>query len=264
MTANSVPSSAPASASVAPLWSKVPEITLWFWLIKVLTTGMGEALSDFLAHTVGPVPAVLGSGAALLVALAFQLRARRYVAWVYWLAVLMVSVFGTVAADVVHVGLGVPYLLSTIFFSAALLLVFRLWYRREGSLSIHGIHTRRREMFYWATVLTTFALGTAAGDMTAHTLNLGWLGSAALFAVVMLLPTLSRRVLGLGEVLTFWWAYILTRPLGASVADWLAVTPAQGGLGYGTGPVSLGFGVLILVLVAYLALTRQDTEKTAD
>ncbi|GHF57886.1 membrane protein [Deinococcus metalli] len=239
----------------------MPLITAAFWVVKVLTTGMGETASDFLAHRLGPVPAVAITGLALLAALTWQLTSPRYRAPVYWTAVVMVSVFGTVAADVLHVGLGVPYLLSTIAFAAVLAAVFWLWKQREGTLSIHSIHTRSREQFYWATVLATFALGTAAGDLTARTLNLGWFVSALLFAALMLVPALLRRPLG--EIATCWTAYVLTRPLGASVADWMATSHGQGGLNLGTGPVTLGWGALIVVFVAALALTRRDVEERA-
>ncbi|GGR28852.1 membrane protein [Deinococcus ruber] len=242
---------------MAPLLSKVPEVTAAFWVIKVLTTGMGEAASDFLAHRLGPLPAVALSGLGLLLALAWQLRNRRYTAPAYWAAVVMVSVFGTLAADAAHVGFGVPYWLSTLGFSVALAVIFAVWQRTEGTLSIHSILTRRRETFYWATVLATFALGTAVGDLCAKTLGLGWLASGLLFAVLIALPgILGRR--GLNPVLAFWCAYVLTRPLGASFADWLAVPHAQGGLGLGTGAVTLGLGALIAAFVAALTFSRTD------
>ncbi len=240
--------------------SKVPEVTAYFWMIKVMTTGMGEAASDFLAHQLGPIAAVGISGLGLLVALALQLRASQYIAWVYWLAVVMVSVFGTVAADVVHVGLGVPYLISSIGFLVVLGLIFWLWNRSEGTLSIHSIYTCRRELFYWAAVLATFALGTAAGDMTAKPWGWGWLPSGLFFAALISIPALLHQRFGLSEVFTFWWAYILTRPLGASFADWMAVAPKDSGLGWGTGQVALGLAVLIALFVGYLSLTKRDLE----
>ncbi|MFJ6893169.1 hypothetical protein [Streptomyces hokutonensis] len=237
--------------------SKVPEVTVYFWIIKVLTTGMGETASDFLAHAFGPIPAVGLGGLALVGALAVQFAVRRYVAWIYWTAVVMVSVFGTMAADVLHVGLGVPYAVSTPFFMVALAAVFALWYRSEGTLSIHSIHTRRRELFYWATVLATFALGTAAGDLTA-TIGLGYLGSAVLYAVAIAVPAIAHRWGGLNAVAAFWTAYVITRPLGASVADWMALSHGRGGLAMGLGPVTLSWTVAILGFVGYLALSRKD------
>src|SRR4051794_38157242 len=191
---------------------------------------MGETTSDFLVHRLGPPPAVLIGLAAFSAALWLQLRAGRYLAWVYWLAVVMVSVFGTMAADVLHVGLGIPYIVSTVFFAAALATIFGLWYAVERTLSIHSIHTRRRELFYWATVLCTFALGTATGDLTATTLHLGYLTSGVLFALAIVVPAVAYRWLRLGAVPAFWIAYVLTRPVGASFADWMGVSHARGGL----------------------------------
>jgi uncharacterized membrane-anchored protein len=239
----------------------VPEVTAIFWITKVLTTGMGETTSDYLAHRLDPVIAVGIAGTALCVSLALQFAVRRYVPWIYWLAVAMVSVFGTMAADVLHVKLGVPYLVSTIVFTVALALVFAAWYATEKTLSIHSIHTRRREAFYWATVLTTFALGTAAGDMTATTLHLGYFASGVLFAVVMAVPALAHWRLGLNPILAFWFAYIVTRPLGASFADWAGVPASRSGLGLGTGPVSLVLAGAIVGLVGYLTLSHADVEE---
>ncbi|MGN6635752.1 MAG: COG4705 family protein [Oryzihumus sp.] len=238
--------------------STVPEVTVLFWVAKVLTTGMGETASDFLAHHLDPVVAGGLGAVGLVAALALQLRARRYVPWVYWLAVAMVSVFGTMAADVVHVILGIPYAVSTVAFLLTLAAVFAVWRRTEGTLSIHSITTRRRELFYWTTVLTTFALGTAAGDLTATTLHLGYLASGVLFAVVIAVPAVAHWKLGLGAVSAFWFAYIVTRPLGESFADWMGVPASRRGLGWGTGPVTLALAVLIVGVVGYLAATHVD------
>jgi uncharacterized membrane-anchored protein len=237
---------------------KVPEITAAFWVVKVLTTGMGETTSDFLVHRLGPVAAVLAGAVALALALGCQLRAYRYDAWIYWLAVVMVAVFGTMAADGVHIELGVPYLVSTVCFSVALAVVFAAWYSCEGTLSIHTIDTRRRELFYWATVMTTFALGTAAGDMTARTMHLGYIASGALFAALIAVPAIGYRRFGLNAVVAFWFAYIVTRPLGASLADWVAVLHRRGGLGLGYGPVSIALTLLIVACVGYLSVSRSD------
>lgn len=239
--------------------SKVPEVTAFFWIVKALTTAMGESTSDFLVHTLVPEIAVVIGGIAFCIALYVQFGKDRYVPWAYWLAVAMVGVFGTMAADVLHVGLGVPYLVSTIFYAIVLALVFRTWYRIEGTLSIHSITTPRRELFYWAAVLATFALGTAAGDMTAHTLGIGYFGSIVLFAAIISVPALGYLRLDWNPILAFWFAYVVTRPLGASVADWLGVSHARGGLALGSGPVSLVFAGAIAAFVYYLSKTGKDT-----
>ncbi|MCQ4080065.1 hypothetical protein NGB36_05525 [Streptomyces sp. RB6PN25] len=244
--------------------SKVPEVTAYFWITKVLTTGMGEAASDFLARVLGNFVAVGVGGLAFVAALVLQFSVRRYVAWVYWTAIVMVSVFGTMAADALHVGLGVPYLISTPFFMVALAVIFAVWYATEKTLSIHSIHTRRREAFYWATVLATFALGTAAGDLTASTFGLGYLASGILFAVVIAVPAVAHGRFGLGAILAFWFAYIITRPLGASFADWMAVDRSRGGLNLGLGPVTLVWTLAILGFVGYLAVSRKDVQTDGD
>jgi len=231
-------------------------VTVAFWITKALTTGMGESTSDYLVHRLPPVIAVAIGGVALAIALALQLAARRYVPWTYWLAVAMVGVFGTMAADVLHVGLGVPYLVSTAFFAVALAAIFGLWYGSEKTLSIHSIHTRRRELFYWAAVMATFALGTAAGDLTAVSLHLGYLAAGVMFAVVIAIPAIAHWRFGMNPISAFWFAYIATRPLGASFADWMGVSPARGGLDLGAGPVSVALTVLIIGLVIYLSLTQ--------
>jgi uncharacterized membrane-anchored protein len=233
---------------------KVPAATLGFWNLKILTTGMGETASDWLARNIDPALAVAGSGLVLGVLLVIQLLARRHHPWLYWAAVAMVSVVGTMAADIVHVVLGVPYWASTCVFAAAVAAGLLIWHQTEGTLAMHSITTTRRELFYWATVAATFALGTAAGDLTATTLDLGYLASGVVFAVLFALPGLARRFTGLNPVIAFWSAYVLTRPLGASVADWIAVPPGRGGLDLGTGPITLilivaiGGGVIALSL----------------
>ncbi|MDB5237414.1 MAG: putative rane-anchored protein [Parcubacteria group bacterium] len=249
------------SANIRHALAKVPQITAIFWIIKILTTGMGETASDYLVTHMDPVIGVVLGGIGLAVALLLQFVARRYVAWAYWLAVVMVSIFGTMAADVVHIVLGVPYVASSMFFSIALAAIFLFWYLREKTLSIHSIYTRHREAFYWATVLTTFALGTAVGDFTATTLKLGYFGSGILFAIIIALPAFAYWFFSLNEIFAFWFAYIMTRPLGASFADWIGVSHARGGLAWGTGPVTLALALLIFGLVGYLALTRKDVER---
>ncbi|TXC93651.1 hypothetical protein [Streptomyces sp. ISID311] len=242
-----------------PGWSKVPQVTALFWGVKVLTTGMGETASDYLGRTLGPIPAGSLGLAGLAALLILQFRSTRYRPWIYWSAIVMVSVFGTMAADVVHVVAGIPYTVSVIAFSVGLAAILTAWYMSEGTLSIHSIRTRRRETFYWATVLATFALGTAVGDLTAGTLRWGYLPSGLLFTALIAVPALSGRFLGLNAVAAFWWAYVLTRPLGASFADWMGVSTSRGGLGWGTGPVTLTLIVPIVLLVGYLAITHKDT-----
>src|ERR1700712_5718834 len=208
------------SSSPRAAYSKVPEITAYFWIAKGLTTGMGESASDFLVHKLVPEIAVVLGGIGLVVALLLQFAVPRYVAWRYWLAVAMVGVFGTMAADVLHVGLGVPYIASTVFYAIVLASVFGAWYVSEGTLSIHSIYNTRRELFYWAAVLATFALGTAAGDLTAVTFGLGYLASGLMFAVLIAVPALGHWRMQMNSILAFWCAYVITRPLGASFADW--------------------------------------------
>ena len=239
---------------------KVPEITVYFWIVKVLTTGMGEATSDFMVHRMPPPVAVLIGAAVLAVAMWLQLAATRYRAAVYWFAVVMVAVFGTMAADVLHIGLHVPYVISTVFFAVSLAIVFVVWQRAEGTVSIHSISTRRRELFYWSAVMATFALGTAAGDMSARTMNLGYFASGVGCAALILVPLAGWRWFRFDPVLAFWFAYVVTRPLGASFADWMGVPHTLGGLDWGRGNVSLGLTIPIVALVAYLAVSRVDVQ----
>jgi uncharacterized membrane-anchored protein len=239
---------------------KVPEITAYFWILKVLTTAMGEATSDFTVRAIDPYLAVGLGAVAFAIALVLQLWVRRYIAWMYWLAVVMVAIFGTMVADALHIQLGVPYAVSTVGFAVALTAIFIVWYVTERTLSIHHITTPRRELFYWATVCATFALGTAAGDLTAYTLHLGFLASGIFFAVVIAVPAIAHRFAHLNAVTAFWFAYIITRPLGASFADWMGVPHALGGLAWGRGTVSVSLTVLIVCIVGYLSATRVDVE----
>ncbi|GAA3555888.1 membrane protein [Microlunatus spumicola] len=249
----------PVASGSTDLAAKVPAITVLFWVVKTLTTGMGEALSDFLAST-NLVAAIAIGVLGLAAALWLQLRTRRYTAPVYWLAVAMVAVFGTMAADGVHL-VGLPYAVTTVFYLLVVGALFFWWHRSEGTLSIHSITTRRRELFYWATVLASFALGTAAGDLTADQLELGYLPSVAIFAVAIAVPAIGWRFFRLNPVVAFWVAYVLTRPLGASIADWLGKPASHGGgLGFGDGPVAGVAALLIAALVAWLAVRRTDVQ----
>ncbi len=241
------------SSRVTTALRKVPEITISFWLIKLLTTAMGEVFSDFLVRHLPAMLAVALGGIGFVVAIGLQFSVRRYIPWVYWLLVVMVAIFGTMAADIVHSALGVPYLISTLGFILALALVFSVWYRSEKTLSIHSITTPRRELFYWAAVIATFALGTAAGDLTARTVQLGYFTSGVMFTAVIALIWLAYWRFGLNEVPAFWSAYILTRPLGASFADWMGHDQSAGGLGFGTGQVSLALTIAIVIAVGYLS-----------
>ncbi len=229
--------------------NKLPSIGLAFWVIKILTTGMGEAASDFLVRWLGSVPAVIIGGLVFLVSLAVQIRRRSYSKWVYWTAVAMVSVFGTMAADIVHMGFGVSYAVSTMVFAVGLLAIFALWWVAAGDISLASVTTTRRELFYWLTVLATFALGTAAGDMTARNLNWGYLGSGLVFAAAFAVPAICYRLLSVSSVLLFWLAYIVTRPFGASFADWIGADTNKGGLGFGFGSIAAVLTVAIFVVV---------------
>jgi uncharacterized membrane-anchored protein len=240
---------------------RVPAVTAYFWLIKALSTAMGESTSDWSVHAIDPVIAVLLGFCGFLAALSLQFWVRRYIAWTYWLAVCAVGVFGTMCADVLHVRFAVPYPVSTALYAVLLAVVFIAWDRTERTLSFHDIDTPRREGFYWAAVVATFAMGTALGDLTATTLGLGYFASGIVFAAVIAIPAAGYRWLGWNSIFCFWFAYVATRPLGASFADWLGKPVAVGGLGLGDGRVTLALAVTIFALVAYLAVTRRDVQS---
>jgi uncharacterized membrane-anchored protein len=248
----------PSRARVSTLLSKVPEITLMFWVAKLLTTGMGETTWDALAIAFDQTIAVTITGVLFVASMVIQFARRSYNAWAYWFAVVMVSVFGTTVADLVHNDFGVPYTVSTSVLLVLVLGMFALWYRVEGTLSIHSITTRRREVFYWAAVLLTFALGTAAGDWTASTLHLGYLPSGIMFGVLFLLPAIAYRWFGANAIACFWLSYILTRPFGASFADWFGGPPGRGGLALGMDRTAIVLTVLIVGIIAYFAITKVD------
>ena len=252
------------------LLSKVPQITLLFWIIKILTTGMGESASDWLLNRGEGLPGLGLPGALIIdaglfvVAFVLQFAVRRYIPAVYWLAVVAVAVVGTVVADVMHFFVGVPLWATTTLYAVVIAVNFALWHRSEGTLSIHSIYTRRREVHYWVAVFFTFALGTALGDLTASAWHLGFLGSIVLFLVLILVPAVLHLRFHVNAVFTFWFAYILTRPLGASVADWLAVPPDEGGLDLGAGPVTWVATAVIVVLVGYVSLRRVGDPAAGD
>ncbi|HWA64897.1 MAG TPA: hypothetical protein VG899_00830 [Mycobacteriales bacterium] len=244
----------------APLAVKVPQITVLFWVIKVTSTAMGEALADWLDGGNGLVWPALGaiaSLAALIVALRIQFRTRAYQTAAYWFAIAMVATFGTMGADSLHQFLGIPYGYTTAFYAVVLALVFWRWWVNEHTLSIHTIDSRRRERFYWATVLATFALGTATGDWTATDLKLGFFSSGLMFLGVIAIPAIAYRF-GANPIFTFWSAYVITRPLGASFADWADYPKSAGGLGFGTWPVWMVLAVVMTTLVAVLARRERD------
>ncbi len=240
--------------------NKVPEVTLFFWIIKILCTTVGETAADFLNGNLGLGLTIttLVMSAFLLVALAFQFRYRRYVPGVYWLAVVLISVVGTLITDNLTDNFGVSLVTTTVVFSIALAAVFAVWYANEQTLSIHTIVTTKREAFYWLAVLFTFALGTAAGDLTAERLAVGYWKSALLFAGLIAAVFFLHRKFGLNAILAFWIAYILTRPLGASIGDYLSQPRADGGLGLGTTVTSVIFLLTILAVVIYLTITKVD------
>lgn len=244
----------------APAAAKVPEIIALFWVVKLLTTAGGEALSDYLKNYGniggGGVEVVL-----FLSALGFQFATRRYRAFAYWYLAYAIATAGCGFADFLHLDVHIPYAGTSVLWAVILAGVFAAWYRSEGTLSIHSIVTQRREVFYWATVFATFALGTALGDFTAFTLHMGYLPSALLFLGVILLPASAWRGFRVNSIVTFWMAYIVTRPLGASIADWISKPSQTTGLGVGDAPTALLFALIIVALVAYLTLVRPDIQR---
>ncbi len=239
--------------------SKVPEITLYFWIIKVLCTTVGETASDYLNTTLnlGLTGTSIVMGAILLVALWMQFRSRKYIPGIYWLAVVLISIFGTLITDNMTDNMGISLEISTVVFSVALVTTFAIWFASEKTLSIHSIFTRRREAFYWLAILFTFALGTAAGDLMAESLGLGYLVTGIIVCAVIAAVVVAWRF-NLNVVLAFWIVYILTRPLGASLGDYLSQATQDGGLGLGTAMTSVIFLSAILATVLYLAVTKRD------
>ncbi|MET7984520.1 MULTISPECIES: hypothetical protein [unclassified Streptomyces] len=245
-------------------WNKVPEVTAYFWIIKVLCTTVGETAADLLNEKLGmglTGVSLLMSG-LLVIVLVVQFRTKSYRAGVYWLAVALISVVGTLISDNLTDNLGVPLETSTAVFAVALAVTFFVWHRREGTLSIHSVDTLSREAHYWPAVLFTFALGTAAGDLVAERMALGYWVSAVLFGLAIAAVAVAHFALDLNAVLSFWTAYILTRPLGASIGDYLSQPTGHGGLGFGTVVTSVLFLAVILGLVVRLSITRPDVTGT--
>lgn len=245
---------------VKVMLNKVPEITLFFWIIKILCTTVGETGADFLNTNLNlgldGVTAIIG--AMLGVTLIFQFKSKKYIPGIYWLAVVLISIVGTLITDNLTDKLGIPLMYTTIIFTVTLSIVFAAWYKKEKTLSIHSIVTSRRETFYWLAILFTFALGTAAGDLLAETINLGYMLSAIIFAGLIAAVAISHFVFKVNAILAFWIAYILTRPLGASIGDYLSQDLDNGGLGLGTTITSVIFLATILATVIYLAISKKD------
>ncbi|MBA2392870.1 MAG: hypothetical protein H0V70_09015 [Ktedonobacteraceae bacterium] len=248
------------------MFNKVPEVTIYFWIIKVLCTTVGETAADFLNTNLhlGLTGTTVVMGSLLIVTLFFQFAAKRYVPGIYWLAVVLISVVGTLITDNLTDNFGVSLETTTIVFSITLAVVFVAWYTSEKTLSVHTINTLRREVFYWLTILFTFALGTAAGDLAAEKLNLGYLLSAIIFGTLIAIVTIAHLRFKLNAVLAFWIAYILTRPLGASLGDYLTQPNDNGGLGLGTVLTSMLFLTAILSTVVYLTITKKDVFQIED
>ncbi len=245
--------------------NKVPEVTIFFWVIKIMCTTVGETAADYLNENLGfgLTKTTYVTGALLIVLLAVQFRLRRYVPGVYWSVVVVISVFGTLITDNMTDRYNVPLTTSTIVFAIILAAVFAGWYAVERTLSIHTIFTTRREAFYWLAILFTFALGTAAGDLSAEKLDLGYAVSILIFGGLIAAVAIGHYAFGLNAVLAFWLAYILTRPLGASIGDEMSQNSHKyGGLGLGTTGTSYIFLGCILALVAYLTITRKDATET--
>jgi uncharacterized membrane-anchored protein len=250
----------PRRARARQMLNKVPEVTIYFWIIKILATTVGETAADNLNERLklGLTGTTYVMGTLLIGALFIQFRTRKYVPWIYWLAVVLISIVGTLITDNLVDNYGVALETTTIAFSAALAVTFAVWYASERTLSIHTIFTTRREAFYWLAILFTFALGTAAGDLAAERLNLGYAPSALIFAGMIAVVAIAHLRFKLNAVLAFWIAYILTRPLGASIGDWLSQPKSNGGLQLGTTGTSMLFLITILSLVGYLSITRRD------
>jgi uncharacterized membrane-anchored protein len=246
----------------APVAAKVPEVIFGFWVAKILTTAGGEATSDYL-KTWGNIKGGGTEVGLFVIGLVVQFWARRYRAFAYWSLAYAIAIFGTGVSDFLHLDVHIPYAGTTSLWAVVLVVVFLAWYRSEGTLSIHSVTTQRREAFYWATVFATFALGTALGDFTATTLNLGYLPSGALFGAIILVPALAWWRFGLNSIAAFWMSYVVTRPLGASFADYISKPKSISGINFGDGPTAVVFAVAVFILVSYFAVARPDIQKPA-
>jgi uncharacterized membrane-anchored protein len=248
------------SPELKQMLNKVPKITLYFWIIKILCTTVGETFADFLNTNLnlGLTGTSVVMGILLLIVLVFQFKSRKYIPSIYWLAVVLISVVGTLITDNLTDNFGVSLVTTTLIFAIALAITFIVWYVKEKTLSIHSIVTTKREAFYWVAILFTFALGTASGDLIAEKMDLGYLLSAIIFAGAIAVIYLAYKKFKLNAVWAFWIAYILTRPLGASIGDYLSQAHEDGGLGLGTTTTSIIFLLAILFTVIYLTKTKKD------
>lgn len=247
----------------APAAAKVPEVIFLFWVIKILTTAGGEATSDYL-KTLGNIK---GGGIEVIlfvVGLVLQFSTRRYRAFAYWFLAFAIAIFGTGVSDFLHLDVGIPYAGTTLLWAVVLAAIFWVWKHNEGTLSIHSITTQRRESYYWATVFATFALGTALGDFTATSLGLGYLASAIVFSVAIFIPALAWWKFRLNAIAAFWASYVVTRPLGASWADYISKPHRISGINFGDGQTAIVFALAVLALVAYLAIARPDIQKSTS
>jgi len=246
-----------------PVGVKVPQIIFLFWVVKILTTAGGEVTSDYLKKY-GNFKGGGTEVALFVIALVLQFATRRYRALAYWALAYAIAIAGTGLADFMHLDLHIPYAGTSILWAVVLAACFAVWYRSEGTLSIHSITTQRREAFYWAVVFATFALGTALGDFTAASLNMGYLLSGLFFLGVILIPALAWWQFGLNSVTAFWMAYVVTRPLGASFSDWISKPASLTGLNFGNGRTAVVIAVIVLALVMYLAIARPDIRPSVD
>jgi len=243
-----------------PAAAKVPEVIFLFWVIKILTTAGGEATSDYL-KTWGNIRGGGTEVALFVIGMALQFGTSKYRALSYWFLAYSIAIFGTGVADFLHLDVGIPYSGTTLLWAVVLGAIFFVWHRMEGTLSIHSINHQRRELFYWATVFATFALGTALGDLTAMPLHLGYLSSGIIFSAVILIPAIAWKAFGLNGVVAFWCSYIVTRPLGASYADYISKARGLSGIGFGDGQTALVFTLAVAVLVLYLSVARPDIQE---
>jgi uncharacterized membrane-anchored protein len=247
----------------APVTAKVPEVIVLFWVVKILTTAGGEVTSDYLKKFGN-----FGGGgtevALFVIAVVLQFATRRYRAFAYWSLAYAIAIAGTGVSDFLHLDVHIPYAGTTILWAVILAVLFWTWQRSEGTLSIHSITIQRREAFYWAVVFATFALGTALGDFTATSLGMGYLTSGIFFLVIILLPALAWWRLGLNSIAAFWMAYVVTRPLGASFADYVSKPHSMSGIGFGNGQTALVIALAVFAMVSYLAIARPDIQRSAE